>query len=129
MKTFKMFRALTKSFTSRNSLRTRSQVRAKFHTRRVFFTLLFTQTIRNTPKCHSQGRTAERIGHHPGPQLPRAGLQGGGLWEKGSCRRKEDVGCGSCSTRNFIKAEIQAQGARHHFGIKRVIYQLTYIPR
>ena len=62
-------------------------------------------------------------------QLPRAGLQGGGLWEKGLWRRKEDVGCGSCSTRNFIKAEIQAQGARHHFGIKRVIYQLTYIPR
>ena len=54
---------------------------------------------------------------------------GRGFWEKGSCRRKEDVGCGSCSTRNFIKAEIQAQGARYHFGIKRVIYQLTYIPR
>lgn len=48
---------------------------------------------------------------------------GRGLVGEGSCRSKEGVGCGSCSTRNFIKAETQAQGARHHFGIKRITYQ------
>ena len=41
---------------------------AKFSTRRVFFALLF----------NSQGRTAERMEHHSGPQPPRAGLQGWG---------------------------------------------------
>ena len=41
---------------------------AKFSTRRVFFALLF----------NSQGRTAERMEHHSGPQPPRVGLQGWG---------------------------------------------------
>ena len=38
------------------------------------------------------------------------GVQKKGLWDKGYCRSEEDVGRGSYSTGDFIKAETRAQG-------------------
>ena len=56
------------------------------------------------------GSSADR-GRAAGIGEGLVGLQKKGLWDKGYCRSEEDVGRGSYSTRDFIKAETRAQGA------------------
>ena len=58
----------------------------------------------------SFGSSADQ-GRAAGIGVGLVGLQKKGLWDKGYCRSEEDVGRGSYSTRDFIKAETRAQGA------------------
>lgn len=92
---------------------------AKFYARKVFFALLFTQRIKNSPKSNNQEWTAKMTpirasadqGRAAGIGVGLVGLQKKGLWDKGYCSSEEDVGRGSYSTGDFIKAETRAQSA------------------
>ena len=92
---------------------------AKFYARKVFFALLFTQRIKNSPKSNNQEWTAKMTpirasadqGRAAGIGVRLVGLQKKDLWDKGYCRSEEDVGHGSYSTGDFINAETRAQSA------------------